>query len=329
MEIKPIARKVRPANLNHYMGSTPKPEDFESFWRERIQEADRHPLHYQLMPAREVPGFDSCEMQDLWFSGMDGTRVYAKYLRPKTKEKVPLVLQFHGYPGSSRSWAEQASFVGMGMAIIAMDCPGQGGYGYDVGGFRGATASGHIIAGLDGPPEKLYYVRLHQNVRILCRIVKELAGIDTARVFVNGGSQGGAMGLACAALNPELINRAAILYPFLGDMRLVWELGADTIAYEGLRYYDRWFDPDGCRREQWFQRLGYIDSQNFASMVCCPVLFGTGLSDTVCPPKAQCAVYNHLRCPKKRCVFPGKGHEEIQQFDDLLLAFFTQKEALL
>jgi cephalosporin-C deacetylase-like acetyl esterase len=38
---------------------------------------------------------------------------------------VPLVLQFHGYPGSSRSWLEQSSYAGMGMAIIALDCPGQ------------------------------------------------------------------------------------------------------------------------------------------------------------------------------------------------------------
>lgn len=89
----------------------------------------------------------------------------------------------------------------------------------------------------------MYYVRLHQNIRILCRIVRELVGIDQSKVFVNGASQGGGLGLACAALNPGLVNRAAILYPFLSDYRLVWELGADLIAYEGLRYYSRWFDP--------------------------------------------------------------------------------------
>ena len=57
------------------------------------------------------------------------------------------------------------------------------------------------------------------------------------------------------------MNRAAILYPFLSDYRLVWELGADLIAYEGLRYYSRWFDPDGTRQDGWFAKLGYIDSK--------------------------------------------------------------------
>ena len=322
-----IVHKVRPENLNGYMGQSPRPGNFESFWRSRMREADAVPLGYGLSQSREVPSFSGCQMQDLWFSGMAGTRLHAKYIKPVSRRNVPLVLQFHGYPGSSRSWAEQASFAGMGMAVIALDCPGQGGWGYDTGGFRGPTAAGHIVAGLDGPPEELYYVRLYQNVRILCRILRQLDGIDTGRVFANGGSQGGAIALACAALNPELINRAAIQYPFLGDMRLVWELGTDEIAYEGLRYYDRWFDPDGRRREQWFSKLGYIDTKNFAPMVRCPVLFGTGLSDTVCPPKTQCAVYNHLKCPKKRYLFPGRGHEEIQEFDDLLLDFFSRKEA--
>ena len=44
----------------------------------------------------------------------------------------------------------------MGMALIAMDCPGQAGYSVDAGGFLGTTVSGHIVAGLDGPAEGMY-----------------------------------------------------------------------------------------------------------------------------------------------------------------------------
>lgn len=321
------AEEIR--NLDGYLGATEIPEDFYKFWDERMQEADRITLDYSVSQAKEVPSFDTCEYLDLWFRGMGGAQIYAKYLKPRSDKPVPLVLQFHGYPGASRSWLEQSSYAGMGMALIAVDCPGQGGYGEDLGGFMGTTVSGHLIAGLDGPLEQMYYVRFHQNMRILCRIVRKLNGIDLGRVFVNGGSQGGGLGLACAALNGDLINRAAILYPFLSDFRMIWELGADTIAYEGIRYYSRWFDPDGEKAEQWFSKLGYIDSKNFATMVRCPVLFGSGLADTICPPKTQCAVYNNLNCPKKRYLYPGFGHEEIQDFDDLILDFFCGEEAVL
>lgn len=312
-----------------YYGATPKPDDFEAFWQARMAEADEVPLQYTITQAKEVPSWETCDFLDLWFTGMAGARIYAKYLHPRLAGPIPLVLQFHGYPGASRSFAEQASFAGMGMALLAMDCPGQAGHSMDAGGFQGTTVSGHIIAGLDGAPENMYYVRLHQDIRILCRIVRELEDIDLTSVFVNGGSQGGGLGLACAALNPDLVNRAAILYPFLSDFKLVWDLGADEIAYEGIRYYARWFDPDEHQHDRWFRQLSYIDSKNFATMVRCPVLFGTGLEDTICPPQTQCAVYNNLHCHKKRHLFPGYGHEEIPEFDDMLLDFFSQKEEVL
>lgn len=316
-------------NLSGYFGATPIPEDFDDFWAERMEEADQIPLEFSVTQSEEVPSFDTCDYLDLRFTGMGGARLYAKYLKPHVDGPVPLVLQFHGYPGASRSWLEQSSYAGMGMALIAVDCPGQGGWSEDIGGFAGTTVAGHIVAGVDGPPEGMYYVRFHQNVRILCRIVRHLEGIDLGKVFVNGASQGGGLGLACAALNAELIDRAAILYPFLSDYRMVWELSADEIAYEGIRYYSRWFDPDGEKADRWFANLGYIDSKNFAHMIRCPVLFGTGLEDTICPPQTQCAVFNNLTCPKKRYLFPGFGHEEIQDFDDMILDFFCREEVVL
>lgn len=306
-----------------YMGTNPMPVDFDQFWAERMTEADQVPLHYTITPS-EIPSYPTCQYFDLWFEGMGGAKIYAKYIKPTCDVPVPLVLQFHGYPGGSRSWLEQSSFVGMGCGIIAMDCPGQGGKSQDIGGFMGTTVTGHIVAGLDGAPKDMYYVRLHQNIHILCRIVEKLEGIDQSRIYVNGASQGGGIGLACAALNSNLIAKAAILYPFLSDYEMVWELEADEIAYEGLRYYTRWFDPSDDRHEEIFTQLGYIDTMNFAHMVGCPVLFGTGLSDNVCPPITQYAVYNRLTCPKVHRLFPPFAHEEIQEFDDEILTFFGE-----
>ena len=312
--------------LSSYRGRTPLPDDFDEFWDARMKEADAVPLEWRVEPS-EMPPNGACEYLDLWFCGMGGALLYAKYLRPAQVEAPPVVLQFHGYPGATRSWFEQASFVGMGCAVIALDNPGQGGKSQDVGGFMGTTVAGHLVAGIDGGPENLYYVRLYQDLRILCRIVRELGtagSLDLGRVYVNGGSQGGGMGIACCALNPGLIAKAAILYPFLSDFRKVYELGADEVAYEGIRYYARWFDPDGTREDEWFGTLAYIETNHFAHLVRCPVLFGTGLDDEICPPETQCAVYNDLACEKRRLLYPGFGHEEIQDFDDQILAFFGE-----
>ena len=314
----------RLAELEACRGKNPIPADFDEFWAARMAEADAVPLDYEILPSDQVPELGSCAYFDLYFTGMGGARVYAKYAMPKVPGSgpVPLVLQFHGYPGCTRSWAEQSSWPGIGCAVLSMDNPGQGGRSEDIGGFKGTTVSGHLIAGVDGGPENLYYVRLYQDQRILCRIARELAGIDLGRVYVNGGSQGGGMGIACCALNPDLVARASILYPFLSDFREVWELGADQIAYDGIRYYSRWFDADGERADECFGTLGYVDALSFAHLVRCPVLFGTGLADVVCPPETQFAVYNALTCPKKHLLYPDFGHEEIQAFDDEIIRFY-------
>ena len=307
--------------FDDYRGLRARPDDFDDFWTARLHEADMVDAAFELTPAA-VASCPTCTCQDLWFCGMGGARLHARVLLPAGPAPYPVVLQFHGYPGATRSWLELASLVGMGFAVVALDCPGQGGLSEDVGGFVGTTVAGHLVAGLEGPAEGLYYVRLYQDVRILCNIVRGCNLFDTSCILVNGASQGGGIGIACCALNADLVRGAAILYPFLSDFSAVMALGADLIAYEGLRYQARWLDPTGAREGEWLGKLAYIDTKNFARLVRCEVLFGTGLADVVCPPQTQCAVYHELACPKRRLLYPGRGHEEIQEFDDEMTRFF-------
>ncbi|MGL4374087.1 MAG: acetylxylan esterase, partial [Turicibacter sp.] len=262
-----------------------------------------------------------CEFYEFKFIGMDGSTRYAKYIKPKSKEPVGAILQFHGYPGSSRSFFEQLSHVGMGFAVIALDCGGQGGKSQDLGNYTGTTVSGHIVMGLDGEPKDMYYVKLFQDLCLLCRIVTQLDEIDATKIYANGASQGAALALVCTALNPT-IKKCAALYPFLSDYKRVWEMDLDVVAYEGLRYYMKWFDPMHEKVDEIFTKLGYIDVKNFAPKVKADVLFGTGLIDNICPPSTQFAVFNAFNGPKKHMLFPDYTHEEIFAFDDLLIDFF-------
>lgn len=310
--------------LKEYKGINEKPKDFSDFWDKRVNEANHINLEYKIKNYDEFKNTE-CYFQEIEFKGVSGEVIYAKYLRPKVNYKTPLILQFHGYPGASRGWFEQCSFVGMGCSIIAMDCPGQGGNSFDIGNYKGSTVSGHIILGLDGDPKEMYYVKLFQNTIILCRIAEQLDEIDKNKIYANGASQGGAIALACAALNKS-IKKCGVLYPFLSDFKRVWDMDLDQVAYEGLRYYSKWFDPMGLREEEIFSKLGYIDIHNFADRIESEVLFGTGLMDNICPPSTQFAIFNNLNCKKKHLVFPDYSHEEISEFDDNLIEFFAIKE---
>lgn len=100
--------------FGEYRGAMPCPSDFDLFWKDRMAEADAVGLDYARSRRHRSPMPATCQLFDLWYTGMCGARLHAKYLKPVSDEPVPLVLQFHGYPGASRSWFEQASFAGMG-----------------------------------------------------------------------------------------------------------------------------------------------------------------------------------------------------------------------
>src|SRR5436305_13041738 len=121
-----------------------------------------------------------------------------------------------------------------------MDCRGQGGISEDVGGVRGPTLRGHIVRGLalDQPPEKLLFRQIFLDTAQLARVVMSLPEVDPGRVGATGGSQGGGLTLACAALVPA-IRRAAATFPFLCDYRRAWEMDLAANAYQELRIFFR------------------------------------------------------------------------------------------
>ena len=91
-----------------------------------------------------------------------------------------------------------------------------------------------------------------------------------------------------------------------------------------MRYYSRLYNPDGKKLDEAFYKLGYIDTHNFAHLVRCDVLLGTGLEDNISPIETQYAVYNNLTCPKHHVLFPNFTHEEIQAFDDMVIDYFAE-----
>jgi cephalosporin-C deacetylase len=234
---------------------------------------------------------------------------------------------FHGYRGHSGDWVDKLSYVSQGYTVAALDCRGQAGLSEDRGGIAGNTQHGHIIRGLDealnGRPEKLLFRQIFLDTAQLARIVMEMPDVDAQQVSVTGGSQGGALAVACAALEPR-IRRAAPLFPFLSDYKRVWEMDQAKDAYAELREYFRYFDPLHARQDAIFEKLGYVDIQFLAPRIRAEVLWGIGLMDTICPPSSQFAAYNKIVSPKTLAVYPDFGHEQLPGFADQIFEFLTR-----
>jgi cephalosporin-C deacetylase len=308
------------SELLTYQGRNPRPDDFDAYWDAALRELDATPPQAELKPNPTL-NVRGVECFDLWFTGTDGARVYAKYLRPAGARACPAVLQFHGYTGNSGDWASKLAYVSQGFCVAALDCRGQGGRSEDRGSVPGNTQRGHIIRGLDDPnPHRLLFRHLFLDTAQLARVVLSLPEVDPKRVGAMGGSQGGALTLACAALEPR-IRRAAPVFPFLSDYLRTWEMDQAKDAYQELRDYFRWFDPRHEREAETFRKLGYIDVQFLAPRIRAEVLMFCGLMDTICLPSTQFAAYNRITAPKDVVIYPDFGHEHLPGEPDRTMNF--------
>jgi cephalosporin-C deacetylase len=316
----PLIDKPLP-ELKNYQGLNPRPADFDAYWAAALKELDATDPQPELVPTKEITPRQS-EAFDLWFTGVGGARVYAKYVRPKKSSgKHPAVLQFHGYTGSTGDFASRLAWSGEGFCVAAMDCRGQGGRSEDTGGVKGTTYRGQIVRGLDDPdPRKLLFRQIFLDTAQLARVVMGFPEVDAARVGAMGGSQGGALTLACAALEPR-IKRAAPVFPFLCDYHRVWEMDQAKDAYEELRTWFRQFDPLHAREKEIFTKLGYIDCQHLAPRIKAEVLMYTGLMDSICPPSSQFAAYNKITSKKDVVIYPDYGHEGLPGESDRTFNF--------
>jgi len=280
------------------------------------------PTNVELRPHPSPARIADCF--DLFFTGTGGARVHAQFLRPRgSKGPHPALLRFHGYSMYAGDWYDKLAWVAQGFVVAAMDVRGQGGLSEDVGGVRGTTLRGQIIRGLDDEPDKLLFRQVFLDTARLAQVVMDQPEVDAARVAATGGSQGGGLTLACAALEPR-VWRAAPVFPFLCDYRRVWEMDLAKDAYEELLYYFTRFDPRHEREEETWTKLGYIDVQHLADRIKARVEMTTGLMDMICPPSTQFAAYNKIRSEKDIVLYPDFGHEDLPGQQDRLFEFLSE-----
>jgi cephalosporin-C deacetylase len=307
--------------LKTYQGINPKPDDFDAFWDAGLAEIRALDPQVEIIPADFQTPYARCS--HLYFTGTGGARVHAKLLQPTRADGPhPAVLMFHGYSGSSGDWMDKLGYVAMGYTVAALDCRGQGGRSEDTGGVPGWTLRGHIVRGLDGTPEQLHFRHIFLDTALLARIVMDMPDVDERHVGATGGSQGGALTLVCASLEPR-IKRAAPTFPFLCDYLRVWRIDQAKDAYAELQEYFRKFDPMHEREEAIFRRLGYIDVQYLCPRIRAEIFMGVSLMDTVCPPSTQFAAFNKISAPKSLAIYPDYGHEALPGHPDRIFQFLS------
>lgn len=298
------------AELQTYLPAVTEPADLDAFWAETLERARSHPLDVQWEPCRT--GLVAIDTYDVRFPGFDGQPVRGWLHLPRQRDRanergLPTVVQYHGYGGGRGRPHETMLWAVAGYAHFVMDTRGQGGR-WSVGDTpdpvgSGPSHSGFLTRGIDDPHD-YFYRRVFTDAVRAVDAVRSHPELDPQRVAVTGGSQGGGISLAVAALQPD-VQAVMADVPFLSDVRRAIEI-TDTEPYVELAYY---LAIHRDKVEQAFTTLSYFDVAVLARRASAPALFSVGLSDPTCPPSTVYAAFNGYAGPKEIAVYPYNGHE--------------------
>ncbi len=298
--------------LREYRTSTKEPDGLDDWWARRI-EAARALARPTVLTPHQPRLYDPVEVYDVEFSGGGGDRIRAWYLRPRNTPAAPVVVKFIGYGGGRGTPAEHVLLPALGYALLVMDSRGQGG--------RWATGATPDGAGGTGPenslvmtrgitsPEDYYYTRMFTDAVRAVDVAIELAGPGAAGgppgIAVTGGSQGGALALAAAALCQDAVRVCHADVPFLCDIQRAITLAPHapyTEIPEFLAKNVQLIEPA-------LHTLRYVDCALLARRITATTLMSVGLMDDICPPSTVFAAYNEISADKEIAVFPYSGHD--------------------
>lgn len=285
---------------------TKEPKDFWQFWQQNLKEAQTFPMTYSKEYV-ETMSNDKVEAYRLKIELDDRHHAFYAYLlmpRGAAKGSCPVVLTPPGAgvkpirDATTRRFYPEGGFIRMALDIHGLN----------------PTMSEQVFKEINAAFNNIYNGYLRQNLEDrnqyymkhvylgLVRCIDVLTSLpewDGRNVIIQGGSQGGALALVGAALDPR-ITLCVANHPALSDM---------AAGAAGLTSGYPHFTPEsGAYGEACMKTLPYYDVVNFARHITCPVYMTWGYNDNVCPPTTSYAVWNVMNCQKECLLTPINEH---------------------
>lgn len=286
---------------------TKMPGDFTQFWQQTIAEARKTPVSF----TREIAKEYCTDKIDCWLVKVkidNSHSMYGYLTMPKDarKGKHPVVLCPPGAgiktikePLRHRYYAENG-MIRFEIEIHGLDPRWANDDFKSVSNAFGSRDNGYLVNNVYS--KEYYYMRHVYAGMVRCiDFLTSLPEWDGVNVAVQGGSQGGALALVTAGLDPR-VTLCVANHPALTDMAAYSEKGR-TGGYPHLNR-----NPAGILTPQVIKTLEYYDVINFCRQIKCPVRMTWGYNDNTCPPTTSYAAWNVLSCPKEPFITPINEH---------------------
>lgn len=287
------------------------PSDFDQFWNNAKAELAKFPIDARLTP---LPQYGSaaaaCFHVDLQNIGMRAgfaSRLYGILCEPKAPGKYPALLSVPGagvrpYRGLAEMAAKGVITLQIGIHGIPVNLDQQV---YD--SLAAGALTNYNTFGLDSR-DRYYYFRVYLGCVRANDFLTVHPNWDGQTLVVTGGSQGGALSIVTAALDPRVRGLAAY-YPALSDVTgyLHNRAGGWPHIFRAAE------GPLSHRSPEKIEASRYYDVVNFARRIKVPGLYSWGFNDETCPPTSMYSAYNVIPGPKKLLLALETGHNNIPE----------------
>ena len=290
---------------------TKMPDDFGNFWKQTLDEMHKTPLSYTRELAKEY----CTDKIDCWLIRLKIDKEHSMFgylFMPKDREgkKLPAAFSPPGagvktikYPLRHKYYPEDG-FIRLEVEIHGLDPRLSESTFKDITSAFASEDNGYFTNRIDN--REAYYLRhVYAGMVRWTDFLCSLPEWDGKNLAVQGGSQGGALALVTAALDPR-VTACCVNHPALTDMAGYSEKGC-TGGYPH-------FKPS-LLTPQVVNVLQYYDVINFCRIVKCPVRMTWGYNDNVCPPTTSYAAWNTLTCPKECVITPVNEHWTSEQME--------------
>ena len=301
------------------------PADFDQFWSTGKAALAKIPLDAK---RTLLPDYGNAEancyhlnLQNIG-AGAAPSRLYGILCEPKAPGKYPALLSVPG--AGVRPYRGLAEMAARGIITLQVGIHGipvtMDQVVYDNLG-AGALANYNTF-GLDNR-DRYYYRRVYLGCVRANDYLTSHPNWDGTNLAVTGGSQGGALSIVTAALDPRVKGLAAY-YPALADVTgyLKGRAGGWPHMFRATE------GPMSHRSPDKIETTRYYDVVNFARRVKVPGLYSWGFNDETCPPTSMYSAYNVIPGQKRLLLALETGHnnipEQVAQVNAWLVAFLKK-----
>lgn len=289
---------------------TPKPADFDKFWKQQLDDLARIPINPKLedvtLTSEESKnGGIRCREFTLDCVPPRPAKGYLSMPAKAEKGSLPIVVTLQG--ASSRSASKALAYAEKAISI----CPNPHGIpnGKDRAFYKNldkGLLENYRHQGSDNRDDIYFKAMILRDLRAI-QFAKSLPEWNGRDLLIHGSSQGGGRAMFAGALDPD-VTLVSSTVPALTDHG-----GAFLGRRNGWPQFFK-VGPDRHPLDEKNAAIAavapYVDTVNFAGRIKAEVFLSAGFLDTTCPPSCAYALYHALPAGIKKVMtpYPKAGH---------------------